>query len=127
MQMQHYIQLTQSGKFEQFDYGLTENLVHYNSSTPPEYNLKNVVAPIYLYHAAQDLLVPESVNFLNVFASSMNFNIFQSVLRVKLLLPNVQGYRVIQNWNHIDFTYGKNVRKVLYKDFLKSFKKIQYI
>jgi hypothetical protein len=64
MQMQHYIQLTKSGKFEQFDYGVAGNLIHYNLSTPPQYNLKRVIAPIYLYHASQDLLVPESVSYL---------------------------------------------------------------
>lgn len=61
MQMEHYIQLTKSGKFEQFDYG-DKNYFHYQSPTPPEYNLKNVVANIYLYHAAEDLLVPRSVS-----------------------------------------------------------------
>lgn len=64
MQMEHYIQLTKSGKFEQYDYGEKKNVLHYGSSTPPQYDLKNVTASIYLYHAAEDLLVPRSVSLL---------------------------------------------------------------
>lgn len=59
--MEHYIQLTKSGKFQQYDYG-EENVKHYNSSTPPEYDIRKVTAPIHLYHATADLLVPRSVN-----------------------------------------------------------------
>ena len=62
MQAQHYIQLTKSGKFEQFDYG-DKNLKYYGSKTPPQYDLKKVTANIYLYHAAEDRLVPRSVSF----------------------------------------------------------------
>lgn len=61
MQMEHYIQLAKSNKFEQFDYGKADNLRHYNSSTPPGYDIRKVTAPIYLYHAEEDLLVPRSV------------------------------------------------------------------
>ncbi|CRK93814.1 CLUMA_CG007341, isoform A [Clunio marinus] len=65
MQMEHYIQLTKSGKFVQYDYG-EDNLLHYNTTSPPGYDLKKVVANIYLYHAAHDLLVPISVRKLSV-------------------------------------------------------------
>lgn len=61
MQMEHYIQLSKIGKFQQYDYGMNNSL-YYNSSTPPEYDLKKVVAPMYLYHASEDLLVPRSVD-----------------------------------------------------------------
>ncbi|XP_025265054.1 lipase 3-like [Camponotus floridanus] len=35
----HYIQLFQSGKFRQYDYGRAKNILIYNSIEPPEYNL----------------------------------------------------------------------------------------
>lgn len=61
MQADHYIQLTKSGKFEQFDYG-EKNFLRYGSKKPPQYDLKKVTAKIYLYHAAEDRLVPRSVS-----------------------------------------------------------------
>lgn len=59
-QLLHYIQLYKSGKFQRFDYESLNN-VHYGSSTPPEYNLNNVKAPTYLYHAEEDMLVVKKV------------------------------------------------------------------
>lgn len=60
-QLLHYIQLYKSGKFQRFDY---ENLnhFHYGKIFPPEYELKNVTAPAYLYHAEEDLLVVKKVS-----------------------------------------------------------------
>jgi hypothetical protein len=34
---------------------------YYNSTTPPEYELQNIKAPIYLYHGAEDLLISRLV------------------------------------------------------------------
>lgn len=43
-----------SGKFQHYDYGKRENLIIYNSSTPPEYNLKYVTIPVALYGGPND-------------------------------------------------------------------------
>lgn len=60
-QLTHYYQNMVSGKFQEYDYK-DKNLLYYNSTTPKEYNLKNVRVPVYLYHAAYDNLVTEEVN-----------------------------------------------------------------
>ena len=49
-----------SGKFQRYDY-LEQNLKHYNSTTPPEYQLSNVKAAMYLYHGTEDLLIGKLV------------------------------------------------------------------
>lgn len=54
MQLTHYYQNMVNDKFRQFDFK-EKNYMIYNSSTPPEYNLQNVLAPVYLYHAENDL------------------------------------------------------------------------
>lgn len=54
--------------------------------------------------------------------SNLHFDILvQDIETLRDRLPNVQQYRIMRNWNHLDFTYGKNARKYLYKDILQSF------
>ncbi|XP_061386642.1 lipase 3-like [Musca vetustissima] len=38
----HFIQLYLSGHFRQYDYGSQGNLEHYNRTTPPDYDVKNI-------------------------------------------------------------------------------------
>lgn len=102
-QINHYLQLYTSGnKFRQYDYRERNKKV-YNSSTPPNYKLDNVKAPIYLYSGKFDAIVSE-----------------RDVEHLKEVLPNVRKYRSIRNYNHCDFNYGKNSRKVLFGDILNS-------
>lgn len=102
MQLTHFLQLHVSGKFQQFDHG-ERNYVYYDSPYPPEYQLHNVTAPIHLYSASEDLLIPP-----------------KDVEHLKTLLPNVQNHEIIHNFNHMDVMIGRNSRKVLYKNILKS-------
>jgi predicted alpha/beta-fold hydrolase len=104
-QLIHFLQLHLSGRFQQFDYGLEENMARYHQASPPEYELKNVTSPTYIYHAMEDLIVVKS-----------------DVDHLTSLLPNVQLYRTIENWNHLDFIMGKNSRKVLYENIVQSLK-----
>ena len=54
-QIDHYMQSYRSGKFRKYDYGLN-NMKIYGNTEPPEYNISNVIAPIYSYRAPEDLL-----------------------------------------------------------------------
>ncbi|XP_029176125.1 uncharacterized protein LOC114944406 isoform X2 [Nylanderia fulva] len=58
----HFIQLSQASKFRRYDYGREKNLLIYNSSEPPDYNLTNTTLPIALFYAPGDLLVNSVVN-----------------------------------------------------------------
>lgn len=58
----HYGQGFFYGKFRQFDLGRKLNLAIYNSVEPPDYNLKNVKAPMYIYRAPEDLLTSKRVS-----------------------------------------------------------------
>lgn len=44
-----------------FDYQ-AGNVKLYNSSSPPDYNLENVTAEVYLYHALEDLVISRVVS-----------------------------------------------------------------
>ncbi|CRK94337.1 CLUMA_CG007852, isoform A [Clunio marinus] len=102
MQLMHFLQLHISGKFQQYDYG-ERNWDFYKSQKPPEYQLSKVTTPVYLYSASEDaLIVPSDVEHL------------------KTILPNVKNHEVINDWNHLDVVLGKNSRKSLYKNILRS-------
>lgn len=48
-------------RFQKFDFGSTENLEVYGSSTPPEYNLTNVKTKIHIIYGTHDYLVLQKV------------------------------------------------------------------
>lgn len=53
-----------AGKFQMYDLGdPVKNLKRYNSTTPPYYHLKNVVAPVVLYYASNDRLSAVEVKY----------------------------------------------------------------
>lgn len=52
--MVHYAQEIKSGKFQQFDYGVIQNLKIYNSVEPPNYDTSKISVPIVLYYANND-------------------------------------------------------------------------
>ncbi|XP_025265032.1 lipase 3-like [Camponotus floridanus] len=100
----HYIQLFQSGKFRQYDYGRAKNILIYNSIEPPEYNLTNITIPIALFYGPGDLL-----------DNTMH------IRRLYHLLPNVVDiYQVPwRNFNHVDFVVAKDAPKLVYERVLK--------
>lgn len=86
-----------------FDYGWQRNMIIYNSTEPPAYDLSAIQAPIYLYAGQFDLIVG-----------------IKDVGRLHASLPNARDFRVIKNFNHLDFTYGKNARQKVYYDILRA-------
>lgn len=75
----------------------------YNSTQPPEYDLSSIKAPIYLYTGQRDIVVG-----------------VKDVGRLYNTLPNAKDFKIIKNFAHLDFTYGKNARKYVYFDILQS-------
>lgn len=99
-QPEHYFQLISSGLFRQFDY-FEGNMKIYNSSTPPEYNLNNIRMPTYIYSGSCDYLVSEF-----------------DIDHLREVLPNVQKHKNLENYNHCDFNYGKNSKRLLFDGVL---------
>lgn len=96
----HYGQLMRSGAFRQYDHGRISNIGAYGTSQPPNYNLRNVVAPVALHYSANDWLA--------------------DVLDVEELhqaLPNVIGKFLVPDlrFNHLDFSWAIDVEELLYK------------
>lgn len=101
-QFRHFIQLMSSGRFRQYDYQ-EKNRKAYNSTTPPDYNLKNVIAKIYIYSGGCDAIISE-----------------RDVEHLKEVLSNVRKFRSIRNYNHGDFVYAKNARSTLYNGMVSA-------
>ena len=53
----HYAQLHLSKNFEGYDFGETENILHYGEITPPVYDLNKVTAPTAIFKGDADDLV----------------------------------------------------------------------
>lgn len=60
----HYSQLYKSGKFRQFDYGVSKNLEVYGNASPPDYNLRTISTSVYLYCGGGDRIIAEEVSFV---------------------------------------------------------------
>ncbi|XP_043481797.1 uncharacterized protein LOC122510908 [Leptopilina heterotoma] len=103
-QLIHYHTGQLNGAFCQYDYGPVKNLHLYNSTTPPKYPIERIKVPVAVFYGANDFLTSPG-----------------DVLHLASKLPNVIGKFVVKGrkLNHLDFIYGKNVRKLVYYPILK--------
>lgn len=47
--------------FRKYDYGKVGNIIHYNSTTPPNYDLSKVTAATYIYQSKYDIIATPKV------------------------------------------------------------------
>uniref|UniRef100_A0A8C4TUU3 Lipase n=1 Tax=Falco tinnunculus TaxID=100819 RepID=A0A8C4TUU3_FALTI len=103
--MLHWRQLYQTGEFKYYDYG-SDNMLHYNQTTPPFYQLENMKAPLAAWYGGRDWIsAPEDVN---------------------ITLPritNVTYKKYIPEFVHFDFLWGMQVYEQVYKEILELMEK----
>ncbi|KAL1501108.1 hypothetical protein ABEB36_006495 [Hypothenemus hampei] len=109
-QVGHYAQIITAKKFVKYNHGPQKNMKLYNSTEPPEYNLGNVKMPIAIFFGMQD-----------PFANTKMMEILKSNL------PNVVSYNKmpIEEWNHLDFLWNKDLAKLVNEPLLEIFKKYE--
>ncbi|XP_026496493.2 lipase 3-like [Vanessa tameamea] len=103
-QFVHYGQNVVSNEFRKFDYGLSENLLRYGKSPPPSYTLEQISAPVSLFYSEADWLAhPDDVDKL--------FNELSNAVDI---------YKIpYDQFNHIDFLFAKDFKKLIYKRLRK--------
>lgn len=96
----HYAQMVDSGRFESFDFGPEGNLRRYGSTRNPRYPIENIRSPdIAFVTARTDLLATEK-----------NIALTKSALRVPLL-DEFEVPEII--WGHGDYMYASGAGRVV--------------
>ncbi|XP_033167819.1 lipase 3 [Drosophila mauritiana] len=110
-QPKHFIQLTDSGKFRQFDFGIVRNLIHYKSLEPPDYTLSNVrpLTPVHIFYSDDD-------------SSTAKEDIQNFAARV----PEAVMHRIsTPGWHHTDFVHSMTVADVINKPVIEIFRSFE--
>lgn len=105
----HYAQMILNGDFSQFDYrDKKKNQEVYGRDTPPPYNLTKITAPVHLYFSKND-----------------DTAIIENAFKLGNQLPNVKSSYIIpiNDFGHVDFTYSRYVKKVLYDNLISKLNK----
>jgi len=129
----HVLQLTNTDKFQQYNYGHKENLKRYNRSTPPEYPLKTINAPLVLVFSEIDMVATPSVS-LSAFGEKSNykkscfkiFSIFKLFSKgFQKLSENLKNLIYTlripkeQKYSHFGYIYFKNAKQIVYDKLIE--------
>ena len=79
-------------KFQQFDFGKTENQKVYGQTSPPEINIRNFDIPVAIFVGKQDELSTPAVGKWT-----------------KDQVKKTVYYKDIDNWDHSSFSTGKDM------------------
>ncbi|RZC38778.1 hypothetical protein BDFB_014338 [Asbolus verrucosus] len=104
-QFLHYGQEMVSGEFRQYDFG-DDNQDHYGLSSPPNYDLSAITAPVYLLYSHYDGLSAE-----------------QDVIRLcEGLGDTCKGKFLISEdaFKHLDYMYGIRAPELVYSKLINS-------
>ncbi|XP_068807227.1 lysosomal acid lipase/cholesteryl ester hydrolase isoform X1 [Struthio camelus] len=95
------LQLYLTGDFKYYDYG-KDNMLHYNQTTPPFYELENMKAPLAAWYGGKDWIsAPEDVNI--------------TLSRI----TNVAYKKYIPEFVHLDFLWGMKAYEEVYREILE--------
>lgn len=101
--------MIRNGDFSRFDYEDAEmNRRMYGRDTPPPYDLTQITAPINIYYSKDD----DTATIENV---DKLFYQLQHI-KSKYLVP-------VADFNHIDFTYSRFIRKAVYDKLVNNINK----
>lgn len=107
-QIFHFLQIFDTGKFRQYDYGEEKNIELYGSPEPPAYDPKLITAPIAYYYGENDCFTtPEDVKYWTD------------------QLPNVVLLHKVpyKKFNHIDFLIAKDIVPLLHNTVADTIEK----
>ncbi|XP_009910293.1 lipase member M [Haliaeetus albicilla] len=101
----HWRQFYQTGEFKYYDYS-SDNMLHYNQTTPPFYEPENMKAPLAAWYGGKDWIsVPEDVNM--------------TLSRI----TNLAYKKYIPEFIHFDFIWGMQAYEQIYREILELMEK----
>ncbi|KAA0725322.1 Lysosomal acid lipase/cholesteryl ester hydrolase [Triplophysa tibetana] len=100
--MVHWAQGVKTDKLTAYDYGKTGNMAHYNQSTPPVYNIQDMMVPTALWSGGQDTLADP-----------------QDVALLLTQIPKLVYHRNIEHWEHLDFIWGLDAPQEMYSKMIE--------
>lgn len=100
--MVHWAQAVKSSKLMAYDYGTAGNMAHYNQSTPPMYNVRDMTVPTALWSGGQDTLADP-----------------QDVALLLTQIPKLVYHRYIKHWEHLDFIWGLDAPQEMYNKMIE--------
>lgn len=113
-QVLHYLQEYLSKRFREWDYGPSMNVDIYGSEEPPDYPVKRIRVPMYLYFSKNDFLSSE------VDVERMAQEVPKGMVKEKYLNPD-------HKFTHLDYLYGLNSKETVYNRVLENLMKTRRI
>ncbi|XP_035298982.1 gastric triacylglycerol lipase isoform X4 [Cricetulus griseus] len=105
----HWTQVARAGRLQAFNWGSPfQNQLHYNQSTPPDYDVSAMTVPIAVWNGGQDITAdPRDVS---------------------MLLPKLQNliyHKEVPRYKHLDFLRAMNAPQEVYNEILSMMAKDQ--
>jgi lysosomal acid lipase/cholesteryl ester hydrolase len=101
----HWLQILGSEAIHQFDYGPEKNMLLYNSTQPPEYELTKL----------QNMTI-------DIFITTTSGDPYCLKEDFKMMLETFKNAKIftkdVGNYNHLDYLWGKNAHVDIYADIL---------
>ncbi|XP_019339825.1 lysosomal acid lipase/cholesteryl ester hydrolase isoform X2 [Alligator mississippiensis] len=104
--MIHWKQGIRSGVLKAYDGGILYNLVHYKQKIPFIYEVADMNVPTAIWSGGNDWLSTP-----------------REVARLRPEIKNLVYDKFIPSWNHLDFLWGLDAPKLMYKEMIDLMKK----